>query len=163
VQAAVLAHLFVHHSALPVRSEAALQDAREAVRVVVRAEAAHPLTRRVVHEVMEVLREQRSELGHARELFALVCGRVHSAQLAVLCTPVPAEETAEEAEEAWASRRRRSTMMTDSSLTAPSVTASEEAERLCREEAERRGRAELREEEEQDYRAGITEILSRLA
>jgi hypothetical protein len=32
--------MFVHHSALPVRSEAALRDAREAVRVVVRAEAA---------------------------------------------------------------------------------------------------------------------------
>ena len=44
--ALVQAHLFVHHSALPVRSEAALRDAREAVRVVVRAEAAHPLTRR---------------------------------------------------------------------------------------------------------------------
>jgi hypothetical protein len=44
--ASVQAHLFVHHSALPVRSEAALRDAREAVRVVVHAEAAHPLTRR---------------------------------------------------------------------------------------------------------------------
>jgi hypothetical protein len=30
------------------RSEAVLRDARETVRVVVRAEAAHPLTRRVV-------------------------------------------------------------------------------------------------------------------
>jgi hypothetical protein len=32
----------------------------------------------VVHQVMEVLREQRRELAHARELFALVCGRVHT-------------------------------------------------------------------------------------
>jgi hypothetical protein len=39
--ALVQAHLFVHHSVLPVRSEAALRDAREAVRVVVRAEASH--------------------------------------------------------------------------------------------------------------------------
>jgi len=36
----VQVHVFVHHSALPVRSEAALRDAREAVRVMVHAEAA---------------------------------------------------------------------------------------------------------------------------
>jgi hypothetical protein len=32
----------------------------------------------VVHQVMEVLREQRRELAHVRELFELVCGRVHT-------------------------------------------------------------------------------------
>ena len=52
-----------------------------------------------------------------------------------------------EAEEAWALRRSGSTMMTDSSLAAPSVTASEETER--------------REEEEQAFKAGIALILSR--
>ena len=52
VLASVQVHVFVHHSALPVRSEAALW-------VVVHAEAAD--TPRV-HEMMEVLREQRREL-----------------------------------------------------------------------------------------------------
>jgi hypothetical protein len=70
------------------------------------------LTRRVVHEVMEVLREQRRELAHAVRV-----GVWAGTHLVVLCTPE---------EEAWALRRRRSTMMTDSSLAAPSVTASEE-------------------------------------
>jgi len=40
VLASVQVHVFVHHSALPVRSEAVLRDAREAVRVMVHAEAA---------------------------------------------------------------------------------------------------------------------------
>jgi hypothetical protein len=86
--------MFVHHSALPVRSEATLLDAREAMRVV-------------VHQVMEVLREQRRELAHVRELFALVCGRVHT----WWCCARPCRRRSQrgEAEEAWALRRRRST------------------------------------------------------
>jgi hypothetical protein len=78
---------------------------------------------------MEVVREQQRELAHARELFALVCERVHT----WWCCARPFPE-----EEAWTLRRRRSTVMTDSSLAAPSVTASEEEAESGERSAERK-------------------------
>ena len=95
----------------------------------------------VVHQVMEVLREQRRELAHVRELFALVCGRVHT----WWCCARPCRRRSQrgEAEEAWALRRRRSTSDDGFELSGPL----------------RHGH----EEEEKAYKAGNALILSRLA
>ena len=103
-QACVLAHLFVSHPhrLLAPRSEAALRQTGEAVRVVVEAEAASGLTRRVVSEVLQVLREQRRDLDAGRSLWSSVCGRVHRAHqalLPVLCSHVAERSSSTEEEE----------------------------------------------------------------
>jgi hypothetical protein len=145
-QACVLAHLFVsqpHRLSAP-RSEAALQQTREAVRLVVEAEAASGLTRRVVSEVIQLLREQRRDLEVGRSLWSSVCGRVHRAHqalLPVLCSHVAERRGITDEEEgaraAESARSVSSTLSLQDSLTVDreeARNAADEARRVVREQ-----------------------------